>query len=381
MNTKQTISINKLSYLILISAILLAVLPGAMRRASADTTPTSKNGSQTTEGSIDSSFAVQYPDPYGKNDIDGIVLDSLVGASVITRLNSSPKNTAYDSNTSQIDDFQATIGSKGLISCGVSGNLNWTTTSSSFQVIRQCSLTLPQDGYVFISANSSVARQDGEYEAQFEIGIDSTIGDGDIDRWVNVYNDSGDGTDKSIALSVLKPVSAGTHTFYSLGKRYAGAGTILLYDPTLTVIFIPASTSQVLPCGSSGNLNWTTTSSSYQVIRQCSLTLPQDGYVFISADSSVARQDGEYEAQFEIGIDNTNGDGDIDRWVNVYNDSGDGTDDFFALSVLKPVSAGIHTFYSLGRRYTGAGTVLLYDPTLTVIFISGNQILLPLIFK
>jgi hypothetical protein len=180
---------------------------------------------------------------------------------------------------------------------------------------------------------------------------------------------------------VLKPVSAGTHTFYSLGKRYGGAGTVLLYDPTLTVIFIPASNSQILSCGNSGSLNWMTTSPSFQVIRQCSLTLPQGGYVFISADSSVVRQDGEYEARFEIGIDNTSGDTNIDRWVNMYNDSGDGTDKSVALSVLKPISAGTHTFYSLGSRYAGAGTVLLYDPTLTVIFISRNQIFLPLILK
>jgi hypothetical protein len=37
-------------------------------------------------------------------------------------------------------------------------------------------------------------------------------------------------------LSVLKPVTAGTHTFYFLGKRYSGTATVLVYDPTLTVI-------------------------------------------------------------------------------------------------------------------------------------------------
>jgi hypothetical protein len=222
---------------------------------------------------------------------------------------------------------------------------------------------------VFLSANGSLARLNGEYEAQFEIGIDSTSGDSNIDRWVNVYNDSGDGTDKSVALSVLKPVAAGTHTFYFLGARYNGAGTVLLYDPTLTVIFIPAADSQVLTCGSSGNLNWTTTSSSFQVIRQCALAAPQAGWAFLSADGSLARQNGEYEAKFEIGIDSTSGDYNIDRWVNVYNDSGDGTDESVALSVLKPVAAGAHTFYSLGARYSGTSTVLLYDPTLTVIYI------------
>jgi len=114
--------------------------------------------------------------------------------------------------------------------------MNWTTTSSSFKVIRQCTLTAPQDGWVFISTDGSLARQDGEYEALFEIGIDTTSGDANIDRWVNVYNDSGDGTDESVALSVLKPVTAGVHTFYFLGRRYGGLGTVLVYDPTLTVM-------------------------------------------------------------------------------------------------------------------------------------------------
>lgn len=102
--------------------------------------------------------------------------------------------------------------------------------------------------------------------------------------------------------------------------------------------------------------------------------------MFISADGSLARQDGEYEALFEIGIDTTSGDANIDRWVNVYNDSGDGTDESVALSVLKPVNAGAHTFYFLGRRYGGSGTALVYDPTLTVIA-PGAQVYLPLIIK
>jgi hypothetical protein len=233
--------------------------------------------------------------------------------------------------------------------------------------MRQCSMTAPQSGYVFISANGSVARTNGPYEAQFEIGIDSPAGDANVDRWVNVYNDSGDGSDESVALSVLKPVNAGSHTFYFLGKRYAGSGTVLVYDPTLTVIYLPAANATALSCGASGNLNWTTTAGSLAVVRQCSLAAPQAGWVFISADGSLARQNGEYEAQFEIDIDSTAGDGNIDRWVNVYNDSGDGSDKSVALSVLKNVNAGNHTFYFLGKRYSGSGTVLVYDPTLTVI--------------
>jgi uncharacterized protein YhdP len=225
-----------------------------------------------------------------------------------------------------------------------------------------------------------MARSNGEYEAQFRIGIDSTSGDVNIDRWTNVYNDGGDGTDESVALSVLKQVTAGTHTFYFLGRRYSGTATALLYDPTLTVVYVPSPSVAVLTCGASGNMDWTTTSSSFGVIRQCTLSVPQDGWVFLSADGSMARSNGEYEAQFRIGVDSTSGDLNIDRWVNVYNDGGDGTDKSIALSVLKQVTAGEHTFYFLGRRYSGTATVLVYDPTLTVV-VPGARLFLPLVMR
>jgi len=326
---------------------------------------------QTGIGTLQGSFVAATPEPGSKNYDVGIAVDDSVGTTHATPPDPGSKN--YESNAQAVPAPGITAAelaaSGSLITCGASGNLNWTTTSSSFEVIRQCTLSVPQNGWVFISADSSVARTDGEYEAQFRIGIDSTIGDADIDRWVNVYNDSGDGTDKSVALSVLKQVTAGSHTFYLLGRRYSGTGTVLLYDPTLTVIFVPATDSELLTCGASGNLSWTMTSSSFEVIRQCTLSVPQEGWVFISADSSAAQQDDEYEAQFRIGIDSTIGDVDIDRWVNVYNDSGDGTDESVALSALRQVTAGTHTFYFLGNRYSGAGTALLYDPTLTVVYI------------
>jgi hypothetical protein len=262
-----------------------------------------------------------------------------------------------------------------LLACGDSGNMNWVTTSGTFQAVRQCQLSVPGDGWVFLSANGSVARSDGPYEAQFEFGIDGIAGDGSVDRWVNVYDDAGDGKDLSVALSVLKPVTAGTHTFYLLGKRYAGTGTMEVYDPTLTAIYIPAVNSEVIACGASGGLNWTTTSDTFQSIRQCELTVPGDGWVFLSADGSVARSDGPYEALFEFGLDGTAGDYNVDRWVNVYDDAGDGTDLSVSLSMLKPVTAGTRTFHLLGRRYNGTGTMLVYDPTLTAVFIPAASLL------
>lgn len=331
-----------------------------------------KNSEQAEPAaSSDSSFTFSTPGPFSKNgSAQPFILDS-DGETFAVPPRSGSKNfdSEIQSNNPSANLATALAAGGSLITCGVSGNLNWTTTFSSPQVIRQCTITVPQAGRVFISANSSLAVDDSEYEGRFGIGVDSTSADPAVDRWVNIYNDGGDGTDKSLALSILKPVVAGTHTVYFLGSLYAGTGTLLLFDPTLTVIFIPETNSQLLACGASGTGNWTTTSSAAQVIRQCSLSLPSAGWVFFSADSSASRQDGEYEVRFGFGIDSTNADNTVDRWVNVYNDSGDGTDKHAGLTGLKPVSAGAHTFNFLGSRYSGAGTVLLLDPTLTVIFI------------
>jgi hypothetical protein len=93
-----------------------------------------------------------------------------------------------------------------------------------------------EGGWVYFSADASLGRQDAPYEARFRISIDNKLGDPNIDRWVNVYNDTGDGTDKSVALTVRRPIKAGTHTFYFLAQRHSGTGVVQVYDPMLTVI-------------------------------------------------------------------------------------------------------------------------------------------------
>lgn len=261
-----------------------------------------------------------------------------------------------------------------VVAAGASGNSNWTTTISSYQIVCQCTLTAPSAGQVFIAADTSLAYQDGDYEASLRLGMDNPNGDPAMDRWVNVYSDTGDGTDKSTALSMLYPVSAGTHTFYLVAGRYGGPGTVRLLDPSLTAIFTPTDNVEVVAAGASGNANWTNTSSAFQIVRECTLTAPRDGQVFLAANASCARSDGEYEVRLRFGMDNVNGDSGVERWVNVYGDSGDGTDENGQLSILRPVSAGMHTFYLLASRYSGAGTVMLNDPSLTAIFMDGPAV-------
>jgi hypothetical protein len=270
-----------------------------------------------------------------------------------------------------------------LLTCGVADGVDWATTSSTYEVVRQCTLSIPQNGFVYISADGSAGLLNNPYVAQFRIGIDeSTTGQPDTDRWVNVSTDGFNGTDKSVGVSVLKPVTPGERTFYFLGRRSAETGTVRISDPTLTVIFFPQNSSEISACGASSDIGWTTTSSSLVVVMQCTLSVPRDGWVFIAANGSLGLQNSAYEAQFRVAIDESSvGDPATDRWVNIYSSSGLGTDETVGLSVLKPITAGEHTFYFLGQRFDGTGTVLVRDPTLTVLTIPAYKTFLPIILR
>jgi len=184
------------------------------------------------------------PAPGSKNDFADPLFDESAAEPPALLLEPGGKNAASDAGVVSAASDMALPLTAGdpFVTCGASGNLNWTTTGSSFAVVRQCSFSAPQNGYVHIVANGSLGRQNGEYEAQFRLGIDSTTGEADTDRFVNVYDDSGDGTDETLALSVLRPLKAGTYTFSLLGKRYSGSGTVRVYDPTLIVITTGART-------------------------------------------------------------------------------------------------------------------------------------------
>jgi hypothetical protein len=275
--------------------------------------------------------------------------------------------------------------SADVLACGVAGNLIWTTTESTFQPIRSCELTVPQSGFVYMSGTSSVGLgSGGTYEARFRLGVDSVNGTGSTDRWVNVYPDAGDGTDEVVSTSLLTSVAAGSHTFYFSGARYNGAGTVQLYDPSLSVLYFPAPNVTAKVCGAAGSDTWTNDTSEYSIIRSCTLNVPDSGFAFIDATASgglnTTTPGSEWEGQFRIGVDNSNGSSLFDRWVNITTDAGDGTDRMVGNSGLVNISKGIHTFYFVGRRYAGPGTIRLYSPSLTVI-VPGATHYIPMIAR
>jgi hypothetical protein len=255
-------------------------------------------------------------------------------------------------------------------SCSALGGSAWTTTSNTFEPVVQCRMKIPAAGSVLISASSSVALQDTDYEGWFSVGVDSTIGIPASYRWVNVYTDTGDGTDESVAISQVVPITAGLHTFYLLGARYNGAGTVRLYDPSIVVTYVPAGSAQLALCGDSSSNSWATTSSTFQLVRTCGLDLPSAGWVLVSADGSAGRTDGPYEAQFRLDVDAVAGDPEVDRWVNVYDDTGDGTDRTVALSRMYYLTAGHHDVNLLAKRYAGTASVYLNTEAVTALFLA-----------
>jgi|GEM_PF-2287359 len=285
------------------------------------------------------------------------------------------KNDDSAQASAEITPQAATAAGWRFISCGTAIDSSWSTTSSAFVVIRSCTLEIGESGFVYLSGSSSVGLLNSEFEARFSLDIDSVSGNNATDRWVNVYTDSGDGTDKAVATTLLAPISAGVHTFYFLGARYTGTGTVQLYDPSLSVLYFPNSSADVRSCDESSNLTWNTTSSSFQTIRSCSLATSHSGFAFISATASAGLgSGGAYEGRVRVGADSSTGTANSDRWFNIYTDSGDGTDESVATSLLAPIAAGSHTFYFLGARYSGAGTVQLYDPSLSVLYFPAPNV-------
>jgi hypothetical protein len=325
---------------------------------------------------IGAGTSLTTPAPGSKNAVAPVAFDP----HGVTRSGASARGSKDDdrtrTNVAPLAPTIAWVASAGgaLNTCGAASASTWTTTSAAFQVISSCTLTLPEAGVVYLNASASVGLSNTPFEARFSLDIDSTSGNGVTDRWVNVYTDSGDGTDKSTAVTLLASLNAGAHTFYFLGSRYAGTGTVQLYDPALSVLYFPSSAAEIKTCGDASNLTWTTTQTTFQQIRACSLDLLADGFVYISGTASVGLSNTDFEGRFRVGVDTVGGTASSDRWVNVYTDSGDGTDELLATSLLTSVISGTHTFYFSGTRYSGTGTVQIYDPVLSVIYFPATSV-------
>lgn len=258
--------------------------------------------------------------------------------------------------------------------CNAAGEDNYTNVTGATSVVRSCKLVAPVAGNVLVIATGTVDYINGPYLAYFNVGIDILTGDENYDRYVQVTQDATYGdSDWSISVSVLLPVAAGLHTIYFTGARYSGTGTINMYDPTLSAVFIPSNNVDMVTCSSSGQQNFTTTSSTLVAARQCTFTMPAASQVFIMYNTGLGLDDSAYEAHLRLGIDNLTGDSGNDRWVDV----GDlGGFNSAQVSGVYSLAAGTHTIYGLAGRWGGSGTVWLIDSALSVLVIPPDGRLL-----
>jgi hypothetical protein len=253
--------------------------------------------------------------------------------------------------------------------CGNADGFAWSTTSLAFQIVRQCTMRLPQAGHVYIVGNASMGRSGGDMEAIFGLGIDAPTPMTDVERRVSVTSSQ---PNKSVVASAMKPIAAGDHTFYFVARRNIGTGSVSLTAPTFSVIFIP-STAPYQVCTNTLNGDWFTDSTDNQIVLSCSnIAASGNGFIFYAANTWLRRTDGAYEAVLWMNIDGAYKDTTA-RWQNAYNDFTNGTDDTLAITGIHPVSAGVHTVDFLTRKRAGSGQVTLTDPNIAAFYFPATD--------
>lgn len=253
--------------------------------------------------------------------------------------------------------------------CSAQPNGTVIIDSASFgDAVVECTLQAPTAGYIVAIGSASLALTDTAYEVNAQLMVDDTQGNM-ADRWVNVYPNANDGTDKTIALSNYYSVAAGTRRISFKARRYSG-GNVTILDPTLTAIFVPASAEQTV-CGSAAGTAFRTQSGTPTSAASCQISVAEDSIAFAFATGSMGYSMGPSEARVRIGFDGTTT-STSDRWVNVYADDQDGTDESVATQYAFAATPGTHTFDLFVSRYNGSGEVTMYDPVLTVIAVPAS---------
>lgn len=283
----------------------------------------------------------------------------------------------------------ATVSSAGpaLWSCGASGGPEWTSFSEELTPIKSCELTVPSDGYVLLSASATGTLGGAQpgWVGNFRLGIDGQTdqlgqpGDDRTDRRLVMRADNRKATSKTVAATLLEPLAAGTHSFGFWGQ--AEAGLVRLSNPSLSVVFVPGSGTDITACGTAPGTPWETTSASYfQPIASCTLNLARNGHAYVVASGTASARNGAvnwYEGRFRVGGElGSQPQPSSDRWVNVYY-TGRSIDETVYTSALLPVEAGVRTFHFFGYRYLpkdGGQPVIVSDPTLAVLFFPDSSL-------
>ena len=271
----------------------------------------------------------------------------------------------------------------GWTSCSSPSLNSWSTTATQLETVTSCTLTVATTSTLYLDGNASVGLPTAgtNYEGLFQLSVDG----GDLaspQRKVNIYTNSNNGTDKSLAISRSVTVGPGTHTIGLRGRLSSGAGPLKLYFPSLSALALPDQ-GGVARCSATG-ATWSTSTPTYTVLSACSLTLTTTSTVYVGADASLGLSSGgaDYEGLLALGA-NTNPLLATRRRINIATDAGDGTDLPASLSHLLTMGPGTHTFQLLGTLSSQGGPAKATDATISAFVVGRPDIkaYLPLVRK
>lgn len=260
---------------------------------------------------------------------------------------------------------QLTALSPQHLACSAEPGATFTTTNAVATEVVNCSINAPAAGVIIASGSGSMLLEDTAYEARATLSIDSTAFDNTSVRYVDVYTDANDGSDKSIALSTYANVTAGPHTIRFLAGRQSGTGTVRIF-PTLTALFVPSPQAATTTCGAKPG-SVTTIAASSVSVASCSVTVTEPGIAFVVGTASIGYA-GSTPSHAVIRIQH-DGTPFSTRRVRARPDSGDGSDESVMTQLSTTVSAGTQTFAMTANVNSGTGSFIVRSPVISVIVV------------
>lgn len=125
----------------------------------------------------------------------------------------------------------------------------FTTIGNTKTILAQQSITCPTDGFVLVigSCQADVAHSGGgNSTAEFGVSNQPNMLDSDQEKEWTIAGIQASATYRNvISAQKVFPVTAGTSTFYLLGRRIEGSSSFKAYNKTLSLIFVPTAYGSV----------------------------------------------------------------------------------------------------------------------------------------
>ena len=136
----------------------------------------------------------------------------------------------------------ALAGSAAAI-CSHQPGMTYTNPGGPPTTLSECTLTIATPAHALVFGSASIGKSDppggAPYEGLFRI---ATGGESlsNTERWIDIDNDSGDGTDRTLATQWSGELNPGTYAFSLQGSRYSGSGEVRAYDAAVHVLLLPS---------------------------------------------------------------------------------------------------------------------------------------------